>query len=235
MKKIFSVIVPFYNEKNINYNYKVLSEYLKKNIPSYELILVSDGSSNEVVHSLRKTIGNDLRARIISYDMNRGRGYAVNIGFKNASGDYLAYIDADLEIPPKFLLPLFEKLKRYDVVVANKFHSQSEVKSPWMRQISSRLFNAAVRIGLGSKIKDHQVGLKGFRRQAINAVLPCVREEGWLFDPELLYLLQKKKFSFSDIPIAITYGFNGMRNSFIFDFLKLFVIMLIIRNRNKNK
>lgn len=234
MKKIFSVIVPFYNEKDICRNYKILSSYLKKNIPSYEIILVGDGSSSKITNPLRELIKNDPNAKLISYSANKGRGYAVMQGFKNAIGNYLAYIDADLEISPKYLIPLFEKLKKYDVVIANKFHYNSKVISPFIRRLSSRLFNAIIQIGLGSKIKDHQVGLKGFRRETIRKVLPHIKEERWLFDLELLYLLQKRNFSIIDIPIKITYGFKKIQSSFIIDFLKLFAIMFIIRNRHKN-
>lgn len=234
MKKIFSVIVPFYNEKNICRNYEVLSSYLKKNIPSYEIIFVSDGSSDEIVNSLNKQIRKDPNAKLISYSINEGRGYAVMQGLKSASGNYLAYIDADLEISPKYLIPLFEKLKKYDIVVANKFHPNSRVISPLIRKISSRLFNYIIKIGLGSKIKDHQIGLKGFRKEAIYKILPHVVEKRWLFDLELLYLLQKRNNSIIDIPIHITYGFKKIRGSFIIDFLKLFVTMFIIRNRHKD-
>lgn len=233
-KKVFSVIIPFYNEENICRNYKILSKCLKAKIPSYELIFVSDGSRRNIVKSLEELIKKDPNVKLISYPVNRGRGYAVVQGFKNASGDYLAYIDADLEISPKYLIPLYEKLKKYDVVVANKFHRDSKVTSPLMRKISSRLFNAVVKIGLGSKIKDHQVGLKGFRREAIIEILPRIAEEGWLFDPELLYLLQKKQCSIADIPISITYGFKAVRSSFVFDFLKTFVIISTIRKRHKD-
>lgn len=232
---MFSVIVPFYNERNICKNYEILSSYLKKNIPSYEIIFVNDGSSEKIVGPLSKLIKKDPNVKLISYAINRGRGYAVKQGFKNASGNYLAYIDADLEISPMYLSPLFKKLKKYDIVIANKFHQDSKVVSPLVRKFSSRLFNAAIQIGLGSRIKDHQIGLKGFHREAIEKVLLYVVEERWLFDLELLYLLQKRNLSITDIPIKITYGFKKIRSSFIVDFIKLFAIMLIIHHRHKNK
>lgn len=234
MKKIYSIIVPFYNEKDICRNYKILSSYLSEHISSYELIFVSDGSDKETVDPLKGLIKKDPNAKLISYSVNRGRGYAVMQGFKNALGDYLAYIDADLEISHEYLIPLFEKLKKYDAVIANKFHHDSKVVSPFIRRLSSRLFNAAIQIGLGSKIKDHQVGLKGFRKEAIRKILPSIKEKRWLFDLELLYLLQKRNNSIIDIPINITYGFKEIQGSFIVDFLKLFVIMFVIRNRHKN-
>lgn len=227
-----SVIVPFYNEKHICQNYKRLKTILKKNKLNYELILVSDGSTDNIHRKLKTIINNDQKTLLITYVKNQGRGYAVTQGFKNSKGDYLAYIDADLEISPNYLITIYEKLQKFDFVTTSKYHPQSIVKSPFKRKISSYIFNYFVRFIMGSKITDHQIGLKGFRRKVIESLLPKVSEKRWLFDVELLYLAQKAGFNYKEIPVKFTYGYSKIRSSFIYDFIKLFFMMFIIRYRH---
>lgn len=233
MSKSLSLIVPFFNENKIFGNYKILSAFLQENIPNYELILVNDGSTQESYQDLEKAVAKDKKASYIYYSPNQGRGYAVKKGFEKARGDYIAYIDADLEISPTYLIEIVRLLKKYDVVIATKFHKESKVISPLMRKVSSKVFNSAIRLGLGSKIKDHQIGLKGFRKNVIDAALPYVSQKRWLFDVELLYLIQKKKYSIIEIPVSILYGFKKVRSSFVVDFLKLFIIMYIMRSKHR--
>lgn len=231
----FSIIVPFYNEKNICRNYQLLVLFLEKKIPNYELILVSDGSLQKYNTSLGALIKKNPKASLIVYAKNQGRGYAVSRGFKRAKGEYLAYIDADLELSPSYLPDIVSLLGKHDVVTASKFHPKSKVESPIFRKLSSLLFNSLVRLVLGSKITDHQIGLKGFRKEVIKTILPNVSEKRWLFDVELLYVIQKYKFSTVEIPVRFRYGFTKIRRTFIYDFLKLCIIIFNIKFRHRNK
>lgn len=102
MAAFFSLVVPFYNEKNCQ-NYQRLTDYLIDRFPQYELIFVNDGSDQTLVLNLEKAIKQDLRAKLISYSRNQGRDYAIIQGFKKAKGQYLAYIDGDFEISHTYL------------------------------------------------------------------------------------------------------------------------------------
>ena len=235
MVKQLSLIVPFYNENEICQNYQELTTYLKKHFLNYELILVSDGSQSSLVSSLKTEIQGDSRTKLIHYPQNQGRGHAVKQGFKQAEGEYLAFIDGDLEIKPIYLKKMIKLLKKYDVVIASKFLPQSQVSSPLFRRLASRLFNLIVRLGLGSKVVDHQTGLKIFRCQVIDSILPRIKEKRWLFDVELLYLIQKEGYSIKEVPIAISYGFGKIGKSLFNDFSKLLMAIFLIRWRHEKK
>lgn len=227
-----SLIVPFYNENNIFKNYLVLNDYLSKNIPNYEIIFVSDGSDKKYLVKLITESKRNKKIKIIQYKNNKGRGYAVKEAFKKVTGEFAIYIDADLEISHTYILPLYKKLQKADVVLTSKFHSQSHVNSPLYRRLPSLFFNFFVRSILGSKIKDHQIGLKGFRTKAIKNIISYIKEDKWLFDVELLYLLQKKKVKILEIPVTFTYGYGKIRKSFVIDSLKLFPIVFLIKLRH---
>lgn len=233
MNKKLSLVLAFYNEKYICESYKKISTFLKRDIPQYELLLVNDGSTNSSVEQLKTLIKRDKKTRLISYKPNRGRGYAVTQGFKAAKGDYIAYLDSDLEISPIHLLDLLKRLKEYDVVIGNKFLPQSRVKTRKVRKFASFVFNTIIRIFLQSKVQDHHVGIKGFRKKVIQLIIPYVKEERWAFDVEILYLVQKKRFSIGYIPITMTYGMEGIKLSYVRYFKDLFFFILATKKRYK--
>lgn len=213
-KKTLSVIVAFYNEKQIVKTYKIFTAYLKKYYPSYELIFVDDGSTINIA-DLNHLLKKDKRARLISYTPNQGRGFAVTTGFKAAKGEYVLYIDSDLDIDISHVLLIAKGLEVDDVVIGNKFHPQSKVRTLKIRRIASFGFNSIIRIFLGSKVTDHHVGIKGFRKEALKELLPHIKEKRWTFDVEILGLAQKKGYSIGYIPIKMTYGLDGIKLSYV--------------------
>lgn len=230
MNTKLSVIVAFYNEKNIVRSYRILSTYLGKHIPNYELIFVDDGSiidSKELASLIKK----DHRARLVRYTPNQGRGYAVTMGFKSAKGDYALYIDSDLDISPSHILLVVKALLTHDVVIGNKFHPKSRVKTRTVRRIASFIFNSIIRIFLQSAVTDHHVGLKGFRKNVLSTLLPYVRERRWTFDVEILSLAQMKGYTIGYVPIRMTYGMEGVKLSYVSYLKDLFSYILFRQKR----
>lgn len=235
MSITLSLIVPFYNEKNIVLNYQKIVNFLKRNYPNSELILVSDGSTKDCVELLEKFIKNDQRTTLIKYTSNRGRGYALKTGFRQAKGKYIAYIDGDLDIKPNYLKKVMAALVNNPVAVISKWHSKSEIKTPRIRRFASFIYNLVIRLVLRSKVKDHMGGLMGFNREVIKSVLNKTKEQRWLYTVELLYLIQKKDYSIIEIPVKISYAFGKkIRKSFIIDFLKVFIAVFQIKWRHRS-
>lgn len=232
-KITLSVIAAFYNEKNISRSYKVLSFYLRKHIPSYELIFVDDGSTIDMGNFVR-LLKKDRRAKLIKYAPNRGRGYAVATGFKTARGDYALYIDSDLDISPAHIPLIVKGLKIYDIVVGNKFHPASKVKTRRIRKIASFILNSMIHIFLKSPVVDHHVGIKGFRKGVLKRLLPQIQEEKWTFDVEILYLANKVRYSIGYIPVQMTYGMEGIKLSYVRYLVELFFFIIATKDRYKS-
>lgn len=225
MNKKVSVVVAFYNEKQITKTYKVFTAYLKKHLPNYELIFVDDGSTVDT-KSLINKVKKDHNAKLIKYSPNQGRGFAVTTGFKAAKGDFVLYIDSDLDIDISHTSLIAEALQTYDVAIGNKFHPESRVKTRKIRKIASFIFNSIIRLFLGSKVSDHHVGIKGFRRGVLKELIPHIKEKRWTFDVEILYLAQKKRYTIGYIPIRMTYGMEGIKLSYVKYFKELFLFIL---------
>lgn len=94
IKTKVSIIIPFLNRQNLVFRaIKSAQCQTHKNI---EIILINDGS-NEETKELEKYIKADERIKYIKLDKNFGTGYARNIGIKNATGEYIAFLDSDDE------------------------------------------------------------------------------------------------------------------------------------------
>ena len=136
-----------------------------------------------------------------------------------------------MEIKLKYITKALEKIKNYDVVVASKFANGAKVDTPKMRKVSSFMYNEMARVILGSHVLDHQAGFKFFQKRVVTDVLKKTREKGWLFDTELLYLVQKKHYTIYELPINIRYGYRKIRSTFISDFLKLPIVLFSLKKR----
>lgn len=119
-----SVAVPCYNEApTILEFHKLLTESLKKENLTYELIMVDDGSEDDTMEKLRSITKKDKSVKVISFSRNFGKEAAMLAGLKHCNGKYVAIMDADLQHTPEVLLKMYDKLIKnpeYDVVASYK-------------------------------------------------------------------------------------------------------------------
>ena len=104
MSKI-SIVVPMYNEQeSLGILYKELNR-VTDTLPEYEFeyLFVNDGSSDATLAEIRQLAEKDKRVRYVSFSRNFGKEAALYAGLKNATGDYVATMDADLQDPPALL------------------------------------------------------------------------------------------------------------------------------------
>ena len=107
-----SVIIPAYNEeKRLEPNLGSVLKYLHKNFPNFELIIVDDGSTDNMADVVRKAIIKESRAKLITYVPNRGKGYAVRTGVLASTGDTVLFMDADLSTPLVEIPKILKKLE----------------------------------------------------------------------------------------------------------------------------
>ncbi len=172
MKKV-SIIVPCYNEQEaIPYFYDEIVKIADnmKNNAVFELIFVNDGSKDETLKVLREYSKKDERANYISFSRNFGKEAAMLAGLKEASGDYIAIMDADLQDPPSLLPQMFDLLEsgEYDCIGTRRVTRKGE---PKIRSFFARLFYKIM-----NKISDTELvdGARDFRlmtRQMVDAIL----------------------------------------------------------------
>ncbi len=182
-----SLIVPAFNEEElIEETLFSLDEAVKDKKLSYEIVVVDDGSKDQTLLKAKKYASRNGHIRVVSYNKNVGKGFAIKKGFMQAKGQVIVFIDSDLDIDLGTITDYVDALENGDIVVATKWHPDSKVEMPLRRKILSHGFNVLSRILTGAKLRDTQVGLKAMRKEAFDSIFPRLCVKRYAFDVELL-------------------------------------------------
>ena len=162
-----SVVIPVFNELE---SLPGLVEELKINLNNFkewEVVFVDDGSSDKSNNWLFKLSNENDNFKLIQFFRNYGKSAALSEGFKNAKGDYIITMDADLQDDPAEIPNLINKLEEgWDLVSGWKKNRLD----PLNKTLPSKLFNFVTRIVTGIKIHDFNCGLKGYRQSVIKSI-----------------------------------------------------------------
>jgi len=206
-----SLIVPVYKkEKIIVENVLELKKVLDEIRYDYEIICVVDGMVDKAFEVLKKA--KIPKVSVVAYEKNQGKGFALRLGMARAKGDYVMFIDSGMDINPNGISMLLEHMEWYnaDIIVGSKRHPASMVNYTFLRRILSFGYHAMVKILFGISIKDTQAGIKIFRKEVLEKVLPRVLEKRFTADLEMLVVA--KQFGFDRIfeaPIKLDYDFSA--------------------------
>jgi glycosyltransferase involved in cell wall biosynthesis len=209
---LLTVVVPVYNQAGtIVENVVKIRDDVERGIGEpVEVIVVSDGSVD--ASEERLLADESHRARVIHYDRNLGKGFAVKTGALSANGRWISFIDADLDLDPASIPRFLELAQResLDIVIGSKRHPESHVHYPLARRAGSWLYQKLIRVLFSLDVRDTQVGLKLFRRDVADDVLPLLLVKQFAFDLEFLAVAHSLGYSrMREQPVALTYRFTG--------------------------
>ena len=223
-----SFVLPAYNEGDaIEGALSTLDRVVKETGLPYEIVVVDDGSMDSTRLKAINYANKNGHVRVIGYNRNVGKGYAVKTGFMQAVGDAVFFVDSDLDIDLEEIPRYVEALRHGDIVIASKWHPESIVEMPLTRRILSHGFNVLVRLLTGVKLRDTQAGLKAIGRKAFGDVFPRLAVKRYAFDVELLAVANLYGLKVVEMPINIKIRslFNPM------DVWRMFVDLLGITYR----
>lgn len=203
---LVSVITPAYREgARIFESLNLLRSSLDRLGLLHEIILVSDGSDDHTVAEASR----HADVRVLHYERQRGKGYAIRHGIAHASGDLIAFIDSDMELHPDGIGRLVQLvLDGADAAIGSKRHPESKVSYPLFRRIQSRTYQRLVRALFGLDLTDTQTGLKAFRADVIHQVAESLTSDGFAFDLELLVRLNQVGAKIVEGPVELDYAFD---------------------------
>ena len=165
-----SVVIPLYNEdESLGELYSWIDKVMKANSFSYEVIFVNDGSTDrswQVIDDLSKQSNN---VKGISFRRNYGKSPALYCGFKEAQGDVVVTMDADLQDSPDEIPELYRMIIEdgYDLVSGYK----QKRYDPLSKTLPTKLFNATARKVSGIRnLHDFNCGLKAYRRDVVKNI-----------------------------------------------------------------
>jgi len=215
-KTLISIIIPAYKqEKTIRKDLATVNKSISEGLSSnydYEIICVVDGELDNTLSEAKKVVSEKIK--VFSYKENRGKGYAVRFGMRNANGDLISFLDSGMDISPKGVMMLLAHMEWYnaDIVVGSKRHPVSRVNYPPLRHILSLGYHIGVRVLFGLHLRDTQSGLKIFKRKVVDAILPRLLVKRYAMDIEMLAVARSLGFTrIYEAPIEVKFDQSTSR------------------------
>jgi glycosyltransferase involved in cell wall biosynthesis len=163
---MLSIVVPVYNEEE---NVGPLVDAIRRAMaaePSWELLLVNDGSRDRTAAIIAGMEREDPRIRLVDLARNYGQTQAMQAGFEEARGEIVVSLDGDLQNDPADIPRLVAKLDEgYDLVAGYRERRQDKLIS---RKIPSWVANRIIRRITKVNIRDNGCSLKAYRRWTLD-------------------------------------------------------------------
>ncbi|HLJ11513.1 MAG TPA: glycosyltransferase [Planctomycetaceae bacterium] len=199
-----TVIVPAFNEeRRLPATLDGLSAYLDDWGIDYRVLVVDDGSRDGTA---RLTCGRGPRFSTISQP-NRGKGAAVRNGMLRATGNVVAFTDADLPYDLDGVRTAYDAIagKACEAVFGARDLKESAVLAPRriLRTLATLTFRSIVHRLVSREVTDTQCGLKVFSRRATVEIFSRTTIDGFAFDAEVVYLTHRLALPFTRIPVTL--------------------------------
>lgn len=174
--KLVSVVVPCYNEEEVLHMFydeiiKVTNQ-MSADYPEleFEFLFINDGSKDRTLEIFHELADRDKRVRYISFSRNFGKESGMYAGLKNAKGDYVVVMDADLQHPPSFLPDMYKYVKdgEYDCATTRRVNRKGESKvRSWFAMQFYKIMNKISQ----TEIVDGAQDFRFMTRQMVDAIL----------------------------------------------------------------
>lgn len=228
-----TIVIPTYNEsRRLKKTFFTLNSWsTPKTIKIDQIIFVNDGSTDNTL-KLLKTSRLKFTKKVISYDQNMGKGFAVRTGMLASNSAYTLFMDADMATKPQELekfIPFFNR--KVDVIVGTRKNGHSTVikHQPFFRENMGKVFTKLSQIILGVKVTDFTCGFKAFSKIAKNQIFPKAQIDRWGYDSEILFLAKKLRLTIVEKSVVWSDQKNSKVNIFhdaIDSFLELIKIRI---------
>ncbi len=208
MKPAISIVIPAFEEQDrLGESVRTILRYIETEKLSAELIIVDDGSSDKTAETGEKVCTEfpDVQTKVIRYEKNRGKGFAVKTGLLASNADIAIFSDADLSTPIDELPKLVEPIQKgeYDLTFGSRALDRSLIgeRQPWRREQGGKVFNLIVRTLTGLPFWDTQCGFKAFNMKKFRPLLNVMQIERFGFDVEFLFVANLHKLKLKEIPV----------------------------------
>jgi glycosyltransferase involved in cell wall biosynthesis len=232
-----SIVIPAFNEaERIGQTLRAIADYARTSATTLEVIVVDDGSSDTtaVVASEILAEARHLQSRVLRYQANRGKGYAVRYGLLATRTPIAVFSDADLSTPITELPKLVTDIVRGDADLT--FGSRAldrtliGVHQPRQRELGGRAFNFVLRLATGLPFWDTQCGFKAFRMSVCRPLVAAGTIDGFGFDIELLYEAHRAGLRMREIPVRWNHC-EGSKVNFLRDGSRMLRDVISVRRQ----
>ena len=198
------VTIPVYNEEtDLEASVRRLHAYLSAALPFSFRITVADNASTDNTWTIARSLERQLPGVVAVHLEEKGRGRALRHVWSTSDATVLAYMDVDLSTDLAAVLPLVAPLVsgHSDMAIGTRLATGSRVVRGTKREVISRCYNFLLRTTLAARFSDAQCGFKAIRADRARALLPLVKDTGWFFDTELLFLAERAGMRIHEVPV----------------------------------
>ncbi len=164
-----TVVVPAYNEAE---SLPELAEWIDRvctgSSIGYEIIIIDDGSSDGTWDAVKRISAVNNRVKGVRFRRNYGKAAALQTGFEAASGDVVITMDADLQDSPDEIPGLVKMIREEGYHVVSGWKKKRY--DPFVKRITSRLYNYTARQFSGIKLHDFNCGLKAYDGEVVKSI-----------------------------------------------------------------
>ena len=168
MEQMLSFVIPVLNEQDsIKLLYEKIMEQVRQQEYLYEILFIDDGSTDDSALRVKELREKDKNVHLIMFRKNFGKAMALQTGFRNAQGDIIITMDADLQDDPCEIPRFVEKINEgYDLVSGWK----RDRHDPLEKRLPSKLFNKVTEKLSGVQLHDFNCGFKAYRREVVESI-----------------------------------------------------------------
>lgn len=199
--KELSVFFPCYNEeKNIQNTVDTAIPIIRKITNTWQIILINDGSKDntlKVLESIKKQYSPNID--IVNHPQNRGYGAALKSGLYNSKYDWICFTDSDGQFDFKDIYLLIDKQKKTDADLTIGYYLGRKV--PFYRKWGSTLWQLAVFLLFGLKVRDIDCGFKLIKKEVIDSIDKLEAERGPFISSELLIKAKHKGYKIVEVGV----------------------------------
>ena len=201
-----SVCIPMYNESRvIAKSAEELSSYMTSHFEDYEIVFCSDGSTDgcdEIVRAMELP-----NVRVITYQPNQGKGYAVRTALLEATGDIRMFTDADLAYGTEVISRVYKTFEEHpdaDMVIGSRNLAKDGYEGyTFLRKLMSKVYIKVLCIAGGFKLSDSQCGCKAFTGDAVQRIFPRCEVNRFAFDFEAILWAIKMNMKIVEMPVKV--------------------------------
>lgn len=224
MHKVSLILCTLNEESHIE---KTIKKIFKV-YPKAELVIVDDNSSDNTIKIIKKFKSKNIN--LIQRKKNRGLASAFVVGMFNAKGNYIGWIDSNMD----YVMDKFKKMEKlldqgYDLVLLSRYVKGGDDLRSFVRVFFSRAFNWFCRLFLTSKIKDYSSGIFLLKKDVLKEIVPLGYGYGEFF-VEFILNIHLKSFKIKEIPyIQLMDDPNGKSKTLpnLYHFLKLSLVYFV--------
>ena len=239
MKNSISIIFPCYNEEDrLKYAFADIKKfYRSKKFRNFEIIFVNDGSTDNTLQVLKnykksnKFIKN--RVKILSYQNNFGKGFALKTGVRKARHNWILTLDTDISVSITQINEWIKKInlkgKKY-IYFGSRNLAKSKIRFKFYRKLIGLVFIKIIKIFFNISLFDTQCGFKLYDKKTAKKIFSDLNSFGFAHDIEIVMLANSYDFIIKELPVKWIHK-SGSKISLIKDSFRMLIALVEIKIR----